>query len=49
MSRQQLEVVVVEAGQRQVPLQEGDEGVGGALEKIEAGVKQQVVLPIHID
>jgi len=35
--------VVVEAGQGQVLLQEGAEGVGGGLEKIEARVKQQVV------
>ena len=35
--------MVVEAGQGQVLLQEGAEGVGGGLEKIEARVKQQVV------
>ena len=35
--------MVVEAGQGEVLLQEGAEGVGGGLEKIEARVKQQVV------
>ena len=35
--------MVVEAGQGQVLLQEGAEGVGGGLEKIEARVKQQLV------
>ena len=35
--------MVVEVGQGQVLLQEGAEGVGGGLEKIEARVKQQVV------